>query len=151
MDILSDPETSNLETEKIRQQDIKKQMNDLLNSLEPPKVNLVIRLIYQTPPNNLFDIYCLATPKEKEELKKSVRLRSKAKPKSLQKFLLQEKKISQIEIVQKYLAYFASLCKTSASIATLLNYSEKDIARSKANGLEQLKKLAQERNLHLLI
>ncbi|MCE8163821.1 MAG: sigma-70 family RNA polymerase sigma factor [Candidatus Moeniiplasma glomeromycotorum] len=151
MDILSDPETSNLETEKIRQQDIKKQMNNLLNALEPPKVSLVIRLIYQIAPTNLFDIYCLTTLEEREELKKIVRSSSKAKPKSLQKFLLKEPKISQIEIVQKYLAYFASLCKTSASIAILLNCSEKEIGRLKASGLEQLKKLAQERNLHLLI
>jgi hypothetical protein len=93
----------------------------------------------------------LATPEEREELKKTVRLSSKTKPKSLQKFLLKEKKISQIGIVQKYLAYFSASCKTSTSIAPLLNCPEKEISRLKSKGLEQLKKLALERNLHLLI
>ncbi|KLL02241.1 MAG: RNA polymerase sigma 32 subunit [Mycoplasmataceae bacterium RC_NB112A] len=153
MDILSDPESSNLENKIVHQQDVKNQTNNLLNSLDSRETNLVVRLFYNIVPNNLLDIYCLATPTEKEELIKTTNLGDRFKNKTLQKLSLKTKKINQIEIVQKYLKFFSSnpSRKDSSKIALLLNLSKKEVERLKSVGFEQVKKMAQERNLHLFL
>ena len=63
----------------------------------------------------------------------------------------------QIEIFKKYEKFFED-CKYLKSeleiaekIADFLDLSKEKVIRLKSSGFKQLKKLAQERNLHLLI
>lgn len=149
METLSDSQISSLDTEGFRQQNIKRQINELLNTLDSRETNLVIRWLYKIVPTNLFDIYCLATKDEKTELQKEVKTNTKSKPLYTKKG--KPTKICQLSIVQRYLVIF-SQPYASSEIARFLNLSkEKEITRFKSNGLEQLKKLAQEKNLHLLV
>jgi hypothetical protein len=64
--------------------------------------------------------------------------------------LLEEKKISQIEIVQKYLSYFSSTYENPSAVASLLKLSGEEVSRLKSSGLKLIRKLTQEKSLHLL-
>ena len=98
----------------------------------------------------MFDIYCLATEEEKEELRKKMKLSEKFNPNLLQKYSLEEKKNGNLEIVKKYLEQFTKKYKSS-ELVKLLNKSENAVRRLKQEVFKKLQKLAQERNLHFLV
>src|SRR5436190_6900547 len=101
-------------------------------------------------PSNLLDIYYMATEEEKKELKKEMKLNDKTSFKSLQKYSLQEKKISNLAIVKKYLLMFSRTYKFP-EIVKLLDKSENSIRKLKQTSFKKLKEQAKERKLHFLI
>nr|CAG8442584.1 7945_t:CDS:2 [Entrophospora candida] len=129
-DTLDDSENADLDMQQIRQKDTIIQINNLINSLTNREEILLIRLWHKITPTNLFDIYCLATEEEKEELRKKMRLSEKFDPSSLQKYSLGEKKNSSLPVAKKYLDQFTEKYKSS-DLVKLLNKSENAVRRLK--------------------
>jgi len=92
----------------------------------------------------------MATEEEKKELKKEMKLGDKNSLKSLQKYSLQEKKISNLAIVKKYLLMLSQTHKLP-EIVKLLDKSENSIRKLRQVSFKKLKEQAKERNLHFLI
>lgn len=138
-----DVEEEKFRKEEIIQQDVVISINELINSLSNWEEKLVIRLLFRIKPRNLGDIYCLlGTEKEKQELRESVRIK---KVELLRNYPLKGK-ISELELVKKYLGLFERSYKP-LELCGLLQKSGAEINRIKIKCLKKLKNIAQERNL----
>ena len=149
MDTLEDSEDEKYSSEIIRQRDILNQINILVNSLENREEILLIRLLYKVKPCDLLDVYYICTEEEKKELKKMTKL-GKKDIKTLQSHSLEKKKISDLPIVENYLALFLKTYNFS-NLAKLLDRSENSARKLKQKSLKQLQDLANKRGLDLLI
>src|SRR5436853_6196704 len=105
---------------------------------------MLVRLLYKIKPISLLDIYYMATTEEKKELRKEIKMSDKSNPELLQKYSCQEKKISNLPLVIKYLAYFTKKYKLS-EVGKKINKSESVARQLKQESFKKLQKLAQER------
>jgi hypothetical protein len=79
-----------------------------------------------------------------------MKLGEKTNPELLQKHSFEEKKISNLPLVKKYLSLFSKSYKFS-ELSKILNKSENAARKLKQESFKKLQKLAKERNLHFLI
>lgn len=150
LETLHDDESTKLAVEQIRHQDATIQTNNLINSLENREAILLVRLLFKVKPSNLLDIYCLANEEEKKELKKKIKLSDKSSPELLQKYSWEKKSVYNLPWVKNYLSLFTKSHKFS-EISKILKKSESITRRLKIESFKRLKKIAQGRNLQLLI
>lgn len=135
--------------ESIRQQDISKIINNLINSLDSRDMIFFVRLYYKIAPLTCLDIYHLADKEERETLLKELKINPKKREhkekleEALQEISCEEKTNSQI--VKKYLEFFIPLRGYKfGEIATVLNKSENFLRKLKQNSFTLLQGLIKE-------
>src|SRR4051794_3840636 len=150
IDTLDDSENLKVDNEQIRQRDTSIQVNSLINLLEDKEKILLIRLSHKIVPSNLLDIYYIAEKSEQEELKKAVKMGRKKDLSALEGYSLQEKSISNLPVVKKYLTMFTKDYKFS-ELTGLLNKSENLLRKLKKESFKRLQELTEERKLRFLL
>ncbi|RHZ35698.1 sigma-70 family RNA polymerase sigma factor [endosymbiont GvMRE of Glomus versiforme] len=146
-EILNDDENNSINDKQVHKKDVVVQINNLINLLNDDKEILLVRLMYRIIPNNLLDIYYMASEEEKEEIKGKMKINN---PRSLQKYSLGEKRNKNLLVVKKYLKLFSRDYKFS-ELSELLKKPENSVRKLKQDIFKKLKENAKKKKLHFLI
>lgn len=142
IDTLSDED--NETSRAIDQEDKKYRVNNIINNLKSTESILIVRIIHKIPISNLFDLYCLASEKEKDIIKEKFKL-NKKNPDILKNYNLEdEKKYKKIkDVLEKYKKILSKTYKFS-ELAKIVGVSENAARKLKKKSLEELRKIAKE-------